>query len=810
MQNEILKPVLETDDLAVPRYDVVTPNGSVAFENVELRLKNEIVQEGTPYSEEAMMPPELYDKLELDKTATPGRAFLEMLNRSGGAVRRNRPPTSSDAESVGKLWVVPKMTFNNLMPNALSQVASNWTTSTANLSVSGNTVTATGNASANSIVMTANMSKSVRAGDKIYVQALVKANNDANNIVADLMMGDTVLATNTLATPASGDTLTLSAIAQPESTGTLKLRISATYNTAAVQSGKGFTLSNVTVWNMTEDMCEAQADNEFTVTEAANYLSTFGQFQTREYEYSTYWWVLRGVTNNQYLWHRIDDYATQAEAEAGTLIDRAMSPLRTKQFYAAQGASDAEVKSGTNTTKWTNPKQVAEAATTMRDDATGNLFTVNLDVSYYDMITKVINLPSQTQYDRFNPTLAIYYNNKIYFIGQRQYSASSNTTYTYHLAMAVVDAVTFEVLSYTKNFYEKSSYSASPVAYMGCVSATGGAIGVYPESSAMALIDLDNYKAHWNISTSYFNGLFMTANYVGYLYVSKVNNCVMYYKSRSSTTTSYTSKSLGLSIYNSTSYITVCGVSGDIVYFVYQDSATTCSLGSFNVADGTVSTGIAKSAAYSNLYVSLQYPVYLTNGKVIYACSTSSGSNFLVVDCVNKTITIKPVSGVYNTDELGFGHYFGTYNNKLYYVSRNSSASNSYSIVEVNRDTFEVISVTPLYTTSFGQIGNDANKGGAGMRERIFSTPFLVNGQNLLNLRFGTLSIAHSKPYVSSSQLYVSMFNVNTSYYFLQMGNIPETGPYGVNSYSSNSNNQPTVTGAFGAPVYSIRDCNVK
>lgn len=50
MQNEILKPVLDTDEVAVPRYDIVGPNGAVIQQNVELRLKNEVVQEGTPMS----------------------------------------------------------------------------------------------------------------------------------------------------------------------------------------------------------------------------------------------------------------------------------------------------------------------------------------------------------------------------------------------------------------------------------------------------------------------------------------------------------------------------------------------------------------------------------------------------------------------------------------------------------------------------------------------------------------------------------------------------------------------------------------
>lgn len=55
MQNEILKPVLDTDEVAVPRYDIVGPDGSVIQQNIELRLKNEVVQEGTPMTKENLL-----------------------------------------------------------------------------------------------------------------------------------------------------------------------------------------------------------------------------------------------------------------------------------------------------------------------------------------------------------------------------------------------------------------------------------------------------------------------------------------------------------------------------------------------------------------------------------------------------------------------------------------------------------------------------------------------------------------------------------------------------------------------------------
>lgn len=334
MQNEILKPVLDTDEVAVPRYDIVGPNGSVIQQNVELRLKNEVVQEGTPYDEESVLPASLREQLELPQSATPAEAMAALLTKGGGAVRRNRPPLTTDAEQVGKLWVVPEMFFNNLMPNALTQVASNWQSSNAAVAVSGNTATFTGNGTENSVYVQAGMLASAKAGDKIFVQATVQINHDANAATIQLTCGEQILATKTLDVPAAGDTMLLQAVAIVEASGALVLRVHSAYNTATVQSGKGMTVSAITVWNLTEDMCEAQEGNEFTEQEAVNYISSFGQFQTKEYEYSTWWWVLRGVTNGSYLWHRMFDEATLAEAQAGIVDDKWMTPAKVSAWAA--------------------------------------------------------------------------------------------------------------------------------------------------------------------------------------------------------------------------------------------------------------------------------------------------------------------------------------------------------------------------------------------------------------------------------------------------------------------------------------------
>ena len=355
MQNEILRPVLDTDEVAVPRYDIVGPNGSVIQQNVELRLKNEVVQEGTPYDEESVLPASLREQLELPQSATPAEAMAALLTKGGGAVRRNRPPLTTDADQVGKLWVVPEMFFNNLMPNALTQVAGNWQSSNAAVAVSGNTATFTGSGTENSVDAQVGMLVSAKAGDKVFVQATVKVNHDANAATIQLTCGEQTLANKALDVPAAGDTMLLQAVATVESGGALYLRVHSAYNTATVQSGKSVTVSAITVWNLTEDMCEAQEGNEFTEQEAANYISSFGQFQSKEYEYSTWWWVLRGVNNGQYLWVRRYDLATQQEAQGATDHTTLMTPLRTKQFLTKFTASQAEVNAGTDTVKLLTP-----------------------------------------------------------------------------------------------------------------------------------------------------------------------------------------------------------------------------------------------------------------------------------------------------------------------------------------------------------------------------------------------------------------------------------------------------------------------
>lgn len=95
MQNEILKPVFDTDKVAVPRYDIVGPSGIVVRQNVELRLKNEIVQKGTPYDEESVLPASLREQLALSPSATPAEALAAIFKAAAIVVRVTAPGGST-------------------------------------------------------------------------------------------------------------------------------------------------------------------------------------------------------------------------------------------------------------------------------------------------------------------------------------------------------------------------------------------------------------------------------------------------------------------------------------------------------------------------------------------------------------------------------------------------------------------------------------------------------------------------------------------------------------------------------------------
>ena len=107
MQDEILNPVLSTDTVAVPRYDILGSDGSVLQQNVELRLKNTTVQDGTPYNKESVLPDSLCTDLGISATSTPAGAFRSLLNKINQIISSYRTAAAQDNIDAKKVDKVP-------------------------------------------------------------------------------------------------------------------------------------------------------------------------------------------------------------------------------------------------------------------------------------------------------------------------------------------------------------------------------------------------------------------------------------------------------------------------------------------------------------------------------------------------------------------------------------------------------------------------------------------------------------------------------------------------------------------------------
>lgn len=103
MQDEILNPVLNTDTVAVPRYDILGADGSALQQNVELRLKNTTVQEGTPYNKESVLPDSLCTDLGISATSTPAGAFRALLNKINQIISNYRTAAAQDTIDAKKV-----------------------------------------------------------------------------------------------------------------------------------------------------------------------------------------------------------------------------------------------------------------------------------------------------------------------------------------------------------------------------------------------------------------------------------------------------------------------------------------------------------------------------------------------------------------------------------------------------------------------------------------------------------------------------------------------------------------------------------
>ena len=293
-------------------------------------------------------------------------------------IRSNRAPTTADAQYAGKLWVVPKMIFNNMMPNALTQVASNWKCTASTSSVSGSSATIVGDGTASTIVSEVDMT-AVRANDIVYINAKMAVTADANGATIELLCGDDVIATTSMSIPTAGNSTQLIGHTKVDAAGALKLRVTTMYNSASAQLGKGVTISDITILDLTADMCQNFAGIEFSKDAATTYINTYGNFQTKIYELSECWWICRGSYGGQYSWQRYDDYtnavinkystdyqnskATTAEAQAGTNDNHWMTPLKTQQFLTNRLATQAEAQAGSDNTKVMTSLRVANQIT---------------------------------------------------------------------------------------------------------------------------------------------------------------------------------------------------------------------------------------------------------------------------------------------------------------------------------------------------------------------------------------------------------------------------------------------------------------
>lgn len=79
MKNEILEKVLETDEYAIPRYNIEDVNGKTLFTNIAITLQNAIKQAGTMYAEETVLTEEVANEFGFTKDAVPNDIFRALI-----------------------------------------------------------------------------------------------------------------------------------------------------------------------------------------------------------------------------------------------------------------------------------------------------------------------------------------------------------------------------------------------------------------------------------------------------------------------------------------------------------------------------------------------------------------------------------------------------------------------------------------------------------------------------------------------------------------------------------------------------------
>lgn len=401
------------------------------------------------------------------------------------------------------------------------------------------------------------------------------------------------------------------------------------------------------------------------------------------------------------------DIQAQLSGDVATNLQRQITELSKSKLGKGDMATDEEVHEGTNTTHWTNPKQVAISAQTVQDVGTGNLVRTKLVVSHFGGSTIEIPFSLTDGLEGYTFRGVGVYNGLIHLFGTYNSRTSTSGSWTYYACCIIVDPVSKRVVWKNTNLVN-SSLPKERVSYirptfnshMRVISSDGSVVAILYRGSSYLMFDMKNRTCHYGIDTSYECGFFATDTFVGYFYANSTSNTRIYYKSRSSSGNSYSNKALGLSLYSGygSTYFSPIGVTGNSILFYYRTSSTVYTLGKYDISTDTLQTGFG-TVNSTNLYG--QSALITMDNKVFIFGITSSGRGLFMVDPSNLTVTanIYPEavlgSSRFYLDEKFTGFYFGTYKNLMYFVlpqiySGNIQVNETVRVMAINRNTGEL------------------------------------------------------------------------------------------------------------------------
>ena len=85
MKDEVLKKLNNTDSEIIPRYDIILPTGEIIYSGVQIVLKNEVLEPGTPLNKQNLLSDDTSVALGLDPTtSTPDEAFRTLKKLLSG------------------------------------------------------------------------------------------------------------------------------------------------------------------------------------------------------------------------------------------------------------------------------------------------------------------------------------------------------------------------------------------------------------------------------------------------------------------------------------------------------------------------------------------------------------------------------------------------------------------------------------------------------------------------------------------------------------------------------------------------------